>query len=235
MDTVQISEIITQVINRMIAAHSNIPGRSKALVIFEDLRNGLSIPEEIKQSSEGYNLSLLTFENAEGMVIPEGLERVFTIRDLSSNHNEWIKQFERVLIPYPSLKAISRIAHVILDDKFTEIIFSALQEGKQVLMGQDSEDCKLQKLAAPLRTEIQRLNGKLKDYGIGRLPSSSEEKKCPPTAKNIECKTRGVLSLQDVVRMAGNSNELSIGAGMVITPLAMDYIRDKKIFLNRKG
>ena len=235
MDTVQLSEIITQVINRMITAHNNIPGRSKALVIFEDLRNGLSIPEEIKQSSEGYDLSLLTFENAEGMVIPEGFERVFTIKDLSSNHNEWIKQFERVLIPYPSLKAISRIAHVILDDKFTEIIFSALQEGKQVLMGQNSEDYKLQNLAAPLRTEIQRLNGKLKDYGIGRLPSSSEGKKCPPPAKNIECKTRGVLSLQDVVRMAGNSNELSIGAGMVITPLAMDYIRDKKIFLNRKG
>lgn len=235
MDTAQLSEIIAQVLKRLNTADSEIIEKRKALVIFEDLQNGLSIPEDFKQFTEGYNVSLLTVKSNAGMITPEGIERILAIEDLSSNCNIWVRQFERVLVPSPSLRLVSRIAHIILDDKFTEIIFSALQEGRQVLMGQASDNEKAVNFTAQLKIEIQRLAGKLNDYGIEQLSAKKSLKNCSPMTKDIICKTGGVLSLNDVAGLAGNSNELSIGAGTVITPLAMDYIREKKISLNRKS
>lgn len=234
MDKEQLSEIIAQVLNRMNIKDSQISEKKKALIIFEDLEKGLARLEDFKQLKEEYNISILTAKNVSDIVMPAGFEKTFFIEDLPSNCNEWVKQFERVLIPSPSLKIVSKLAHIILDDKFTELIFLALQEGKQVLIGQALDE-KAINFKAALRTEIQRLASKLKDYGIEQLSAVKSLENRNTVDRDIICKTKGVISLQDVTGMAGNSNELSIGVDTVITPLAMDYIRERKISLNRKG
>lgn len=233
MDTDQLSEIIAQVLKRMNIEDSIKEEKKKVLVIIEDIQNGLSNLEEHKQLLDGYDVSLLTFKNSTELGSTTNFERIFTIEDLPSSCDVWVKQFERVLVPNPSLKLVSKLAHVILDDKITEIIFSALQEKNQVLIGQALDGEKAINFTAGLRSEIQRLTDKLKDYGIQSLQTKKVTKNNYPITKDIVGKTRGVISLQDVACIEGNSNELSVSPETVITPLAMDYLREKKILIKK--
>ncbi|MHB8065565.1 MAG: hypothetical protein ACYDG2_23605 [Ruminiclostridium sp.] len=235
LDTEQLSEIIAQVLKKMNIEGNKITEKKKALVIFEDFQKEYASLEDLKQLKEEYNVSILTVKNASGIITPAGFEKTFVIEELPLECNLWIKQFERVLIPSPSLKIVSKLAHVIVDDKFIEIIFLALKERKQVLIGQALDNGKAMNFAAPLKNEIQRLADKLKDFGIEQLSAEKSLKNYSPVTNDFICKTRGLISLQDVINMVGNSNELSIVAGTVITPLAMDYIREKKISLTQKS
>lgn len=233
MDKEQLSEIIAQVLTRMNINDSQISEKKKALIIFEDLEKGLARREDFKQIEEEYNISILTAKNISGVAAPGGFEKIFFIEDLPSDCNKWVKQFERVLIPSPSLKIVSKLAHVILDDKYTELVFAALQERKQVLIGQVI-DGNTVNFKAALRMEIQKLANKLKDYGIEQLSDMKLPEKHHTMERASICKTKGVISLRDVMDILENNNELSIGADTVVTPLAMDYIRERKISINRK-
>jgi ethanolamine utilization protein len=234
LDTQELSGIIAEVLKRINATDKSFAVKRKVLVILTDCRNELSILEEIKEYIDGYQVSLLTDGKNASLGAHEGFEGTFTVDGLASDFNEWIGQFEKVLIPSPSLKLVSNIAHVILNDRFAEVIFSALQEGKQVMIGQMPEDYKLQNLTAALKSEIQKLAAKLKGFGIEQMVPKRREVSNAPVIKDVPSGTKKVLSLQDVMSLTRGSDEISISGETVITPLAMDYIRDKKVSLKRK-
>ncbi|HEX2945223.1 MAG TPA: hypothetical protein VHT96_04635 [Clostridia bacterium] len=245
MDEQQLSAIIAEVLKRLNTGDS-IKSRNKALVIMPDF-NSFQALEDFQEHTCGFEADLLTRRENAGLAANKGFARVYAVEDLCADLNEWVGQFEKVLVPYPSLKMISEIAHIILEDRFTEVVFSSLQEGKSVLAGPTEDEHNFKNLSNALKCEIRKLTAKMKDFGIEQIPPKNRQdgdrpKACvaasqitqpgttlPQTGISHQARVGKVISLQDAVALAKTSGEIRINKGTVVTPLAMDYFREKKI------
>jgi hypothetical protein len=230
LDTEQLSEIIAQVLKKLNMEGIKKDENNKVLVIIEDAQSSSSFISENELLAEAATFSILTdrYNSVKLKAVPA--ERVLILEELPRDINVWLRQFEKILLPNPTLKIISKLAHIIVDDSITEIIFDALQQGKPVFMGQLTDETD-HKLTKALRAEIERLNNKLRDYGIQQL--SNNNLQCCSVQKNAVNKIKNVITLQDVTCIKDSENELSVSKNTLITPLAMDYLREKKISLIR--
>jgi hypothetical protein len=223
LDEQKLSAIIAEVLKRLNTGDC-YKSRKKALVIMPDFSSFQAL-EDIQEHICGFEADLLTRRENAGLAAGKGFARVYAVEDLCTDLNEWVGQFEKVLVPCPSLKMISEIAHIILEDRFTEVVFSSLQEGKSVLAGSTEDEHKFKNLSNALKCEIRKLTAKMKDFGIEQIPANKRQdenrpKACaaesqitqpgtaqPQTGISHPARIGRVISLQDAVVLAKTLSE----------------------------
>lgn len=231
MDTEQLTQIVTQVLKRMYPEEVQRQNKSRVLLILDDQKAQLSCLEPYKYLFEEYSVCLLTAKGTGETLQDVKFVETYTADSVPADISSWVRQFDRILVPCPSLKLISKLAHILLDDKISEVVFTALQENKQVMLGPLADE-KTSNLTVVLKAEIKRLVDKLKGYGIKELTVNKATKN---NVTKSACGTKEVISLRDVTDSVKNGGELCIRNGAIITPLAMDYIKERKIVIRRVG
>lgn len=228
MDAGVMDYIVEMVLKKL--QSDNVFMTEKALVVLEGNVEELSVLEDIKYG-KNYDLSLLVLQTAATHEVYEKYGKVIYIETLSVDIDKLLAEFCTVILPNPSLKTISRLAHIIIDGVLPELVFQALEQDKRILVNGFANNKRLQRLSSPLRSEAEQLMKKLAKYGIDELNTL-------PHRYNAEFPKRQmnkVLTLRDIEEVSAKGSELIIGSNAILTPLAADYIRENKIILKRLG
>ncbi len=221
-------EYIAQMVLQKLQSSNNNGGR-KALVILEGYIDELSVMEDIHTYYPNYDLTMLVLKSVALKETYESFGQVLYAESCGVDISNIIKSFETVILPAPSLNSISKIAHIIVDGEVPKLVFGALESGKQVLISDIKLNKKIMKLNDSLKVEAELLYNKLLGYGISKI-SLFEEKSDSVREKDFFSKP--VLSVRDIENAKTEDFELIIDKDTIITPLAADYIREKKIKVN---
>jgi ethanolamine utilization protein len=228
LDTDKIEYIVQMALKRL--QSQNLHNSKKAIVILEGYIDELAVLEDIKQSLAEYKLTLLVMKPIAVPGTYEAFGDVLYAEKLNTETDKLIAGFDVVILPNPSLNSISKIAHIMLDGLIPELVFSALQEGKKVLINDILNNKKFQRLSVPLKQEAQNLMNKLTGYGITKTDFCNTESSLQDTPKG-EIISKRVLSLRDMEDANSKDTEIILNKDTLITPLAADYIKEKKINL----
>lgn len=221
MDKAVLTEIVREVIKEL-------QNRKRLLVILEGHAEELYLLEDIRNYAGESSVTILSLSD---MIKEKALERYGYVMtgDSLSEHENWINEYDEILLPAPSLTTISRIAHIIIEGIVPQIVYSGIEKGKKILVGPLSQNKKLCNLPSGLRKETLQLYKKLRDFGIEEIELS-----IPQTINNI-VDSKKILSLRDIELAEKEGSNLAIDENTIITPLASDYIRDKGLTLMKKG
>ncbi len=222
-------EYIVQMATKRIQSQSP-HNMKKAIIILEGYLDELAVLEDIKVSLAEYKLTLLVIKPIAVAETYEAFGNVLYSKNLNTDTDRLIEEFDSVVLPNPSLNSISKIAHIILDGLIPELVFAALQQGKKVLINDTLNNKKINRLSIPLKQEAQNLVSKLIGYGITKTDFCNRESSSQDTSIG-EIKPGRVLSLRDIEDANSKEAEIIIKRNTLITPLAADYIKEKKINL----
>jgi hypothetical protein len=148
-------------------------------------------------------------------VKPDGLEKALQKADI-------------LVLPTFCLRTAAKVANLICDDQESNLVFTALLQGKKVLAANDGFMLCDILVNEPLRQEIAKILNKLEVSGETKtespMPSNAatSENETPPTVKLITAKVihTAVDNKQNTIRLA---------PGGMITPLARDLAKEHSI------
>jgi ethanolamine utilization protein len=167
-------------------------------------------------------------------VKPDGLEKALQKADI-------------LVLPTFCLRTAAKVANLICDDQESNLVFTALLQGKKVLAANDGFMLCDILVNEPLRQEIAKILNKLEGFGVifcqtdqlyatfqnmvsgetkteSPMPSNAatSENETPPTVKLITAKVihTAVDNKQNTIRLA---------PGGMITPLARDLAKEYSI------
>lgn len=165
-------------------------------------------------------------------VKPEGLEKVLSLADV-------------LVLPTFCIRAAAKVAHFLEDSLETNIVLSALFQGKKVLASKDSFlVCDLL-TNAKLREEINRILEKLESFGMvfqpteklfegfkeitgpGQAPEIRVSREVPEKASESAFKLITAKHIHAAVNDKRDSIELAVGGK--VTPLARDLAKEYSV------
>ena len=126
----------------------------------------------------------------------------------------------------PGLKTLSKLAHVIIDDTRMEVLYEFLAGEQPLFFPCARENPSLVHLPAGLRRKAEEFLKEAEQMGVRIIKSP-----CGGTRKIL--KTR--LITEEAVDRLAEGQGVEIRADAIITPLAQDLIRAKKIQVLRPG
>jgi hypothetical protein len=167
-------------------------------------------------------------------VKPEGIEKALQKADI-------------LILPTFCLRTAAKVANLICDDQESNLVFTALLQGKMVLAANDGFMLCDILVNEPLRYEIARILSKLEGFGMIFCPTdqlhatfrkmiSGEAKTEPSTQSKAvisEKETPSAIKLitAKVVQSAvdNQQNTIRLASGGMITPLARDLAKEYSI------
>jgi ethanolamine utilization protein len=167
-------------------------------------------------------------------VKPEGLEKALQKTDI-------------LVLPTFCLRTAAKVANLICDDQESNLVFTALLQGKKVLATNDGFMLCDILVNEQLRREIDQILNKLESFGMifcqtdqlhatfQNMISGQTKTESPKTAKTAasEKETPPAIKLitAKVVHTAVNSkqNTIRLASGGIITPLARDLVKEYSI------
>lgn len=225
----ELSEIIAQTIEEVLKkgrGQDVVPAdKEKALIIVE---TGADIDRFFKERSElliGYSVDIFIEGTIENTDMFKNYGRLIGIGEINGNKVNGRISYDMVVCPRISIKYISKIAHVIIDDPVTQVIFDVLSTGKKVYINNYKEDSAYGSMPEPLKKEISCLIDKITGFGIKIM--NRELVKGQSVSIRPGC--RRIITLSDVIDSMHLTNELVMGDNDILTSLALDYVRDNGI------
>jgi hypothetical protein len=167
-------------------------------------------------------------------VKPEGIEKALQKADI-------------LILPTFCLRTAAKVANLICDDQESNLVFTALLQGKMVLAANDGFMLCDILVNEPLRQEIAQILNKLEGFGMIFCPTDqlhatfrkmiSGETKTEPSAQSkaaiSEKETPSAIKLitAKVVQTAVDKkqNAIRLASGGMITPLARDLAKEYSI------
>ncbi len=171
-------------------------------------------------------------------VKPEGLEKALQKTDI-------------LVLPTFCLRTGAKVANLICDDQESDLVFTALLQGKKVLATNDGFMLCDILVNEQLRREIDQILNKLESYGMifcqtdqlhatfQNMISGETKTESPPAAKTApsekETPTAVKLITAKVVHTAVNNkqNAIRLASGGIITPLARDLAKEYSIKIKK--
>ncbi len=142
---------------------------------------------------------------------------------------EELLNYESIILYNPSLKLLSSIRHILLDSKVVEQLFKALKNNNEVKIIFSDQNTYMKGYAKPLQKEIDGLLKQIQAFGIQIIEMKNNMCNKPNAKENQEQKK--LLTLEDVIELVKSNSPICLKGDILCTPLAMDYIREKKIKL----
>lgn len=135
-----------------------------------------------------------------------------------------LRRYERVETPSLSLPCLAKLANLIVDGPLGELVYFALAYGKPLFLPPAQENAALKALPAPLAGKAAAFTEILFEYGVQPLV-----RKASCIQQNLrDCRliTERLLQEKNITQ-----GELLVARGTVVTPLANDYLREKRVLL----
>lgn len=140
-----------------------------------------------------------------------------------------LSNYESIILYNPSLKLLSSIKHILINSKMVEQIFKTLKNNNEVKIIFSNQETYMKGYAKPLQEEINGLFKQIQAFGIQIIEMKNNKCNNPNAKKNQERKK--LLTLEDVIELVKTDSTICLKRDILFTPLAMDYIREKKIQL----
>ncbi len=159
--------------------------------------------------------------------------------------NKVLQRADVLVLPTFCLKVAAKVAHFICDDLESNIVLSALLQGKKVLAARDGFLVCDMLVNNFLKKEIEQILGKLESFGIVFCATEElsevfdqvilQEKKVdgpkrqdPPDAKTTE--TMRLVTARDIyTTVRQNKRSIKLSPGGIVTPLARDLAKEYSI------
>lgn len=129
-----------------------------------------------------------------------------------------------VVVLNPSLKLLSKIVNIIADDEGSTLIYEALISGKTILIPAHKNNSSLTALPAALQKKAEEFMERALGLGIRILDLTAKEE--------TEC--HRMLITENYIKELVSCQQLIVNKEALITPLAKDMIRNKKIQVVRR-
>lgn len=165
-------------------------------------------------------------------VTPEGLEKVLERADV-------------LVLPTLCIRVAARVASLTCGDRESDILLSALLQGKKVLASRDGFVLWDAPLSPKIRGEIEAVLTKLEGFGVFFCPTEAlktefdrltraegtAEKAAPRPEKGGGHR---LITARDIRRAADDGQDaLTLAPGGIVTPLALDLAREYSIQILR--
>lgn len=137
---------------------------------------------------------------------------------------ENVNSHAMVVVLNPSLKLLSKIVNVIADDEGSTLIYEALISGQTILIPSYENNVSLINLPAALQKKAEEFMEKAAELGIQILDLTKKE----------EAVCHRKLITEDYVKEFAADRQLTVEKDALITPLAKDMIRNKRIRIVRR-
>lgn len=139
---------------------------------------------------------------------------------------EEIWSYQAGIFLNPGLKTLSKLVHVIIDDKCMEVLYEFLAGEKSLFFPCPEENPSLVHLPEGLRRKAEEFLKEAEQMGVRIIHSP-----CKETKKILNPR----LITEEAVEELAEGQIIEVRADVIITPLAQDLIRAKKIQIVRLG
>ncbi|MGB9812214.1 MAG: flavoprotein [Thermovenabulum sp.] len=182
-------------------------------------------------------------------------EKVIVDGEEEINVKEFLKEFKAVIVAVLSRNTASKVANLFLDNLTTQIIIDALMLGIPVIATKDAADPCLKPwqdmgfiwMGKGLREAYSEILTKIEKYGVILCEASEIKYKILNTLFGSQIKNekseynpikkvyieRNIITKEDLTIYKGIYDEIHIPKNAVITPLAVDYIRENSLKIYR--
>ncbi len=159
--------------------------------------------------------------------------------------NKVLQRADVIVLPTFCLKVAAKVAHFICDDLESNIVLSALLQGKKVLAARDGFLVCDMVVNNTLKKEIEQILGKLESFGIvfcvteelsevfdqtflKEKNGDGPKRQDPPGAKTTE--TMRLVTARDIYTAVGqNKHIIKLSSDGIVTPLARDLAKEYSI------
>lgn len=218
----KLEQLIRQAIEQVLRKNSR---KDNCLWIIErPPKNGYVLDHAFKIHSEEYQIDILPCSGELGLINEKRLAR--------SGHRlvgwpaDWDTpvNYSLICLFNPSLKTLSKLANLIIDDQITELIFDFLQKGSTVQMDAWTERQEFCQLPKGLQQKIAGLLSDLESFGITQKSFGTLEQQ---VAQVVEVPNKGIMSLEDLkIAIQNGQDPAKLEKNVRLTPLAIDYLQD---------
>lgn len=214
--------IVSEVVERIIV---RTQPKRPCLWIIEDMpSNGYILDHAFRKFSKEFQIDIRLF-SAEvdsidrGSLIPYGRVLTGSEGDLKE-----ALDYEIICLFNLSLKTLSKLAHLLIDDQVTELIFSFLQNGSPVIMDAWEDRHEFARMSGGIQKKISQLLKEIESYGVMQTSFTIGE---PQKDRLTNMTKKGIMSLEDLkVVLKEGGNPQTILDNIRLTPLAIDYLHD---------
>lgn len=198
--------------------------QTKTLLLAETTREQSLPPQMILRAAKGLEADLALFDTSG---ILEDMETYPGCSVRSSLKPEDVWLYQAGIFLNPGLKTLSKLAHVIIDDRRMEVLYEFLVCEEPLFFPCIQDNPSLWGLPAGLRKKAGDILEELQEMGVQiiRTPAGG-----PKEVSQI----RDLLITEEKVSGLSGSQVLQIRKEAVLTPLAQDLIRIRKIQVIRR-
>ncbi|WP_075981277.1 hypothetical protein [Bacillus massilinigeriensis] len=257
MDNEKLHSLVER-ITRELVTNLGKEDRKKVLYIFCDSSAHEPYSDqfiELAKHSIDYDLLFLDGETSAWLGINEiqstGARQMIAADEYAKAPIELPKDYDAIIIPEIDIDNAARICHGLKGTVKAEIAFSALVMNKPVIIGEDSPGIKrsdrrtLQTIELPLSLtrRFERYLLELKDMGFHLCKQAHLYKNIISLLLQMEENCDGdtfvfndkVLTTDWLSKNGLKRNTLVVSKNTIISPMAMDFIKDKKMKLVIEG
>jgi hypothetical protein len=253
MDNQKLQSLVERIARELLKQKT---ARKKVLFIFCDSSAHESFFDQfilLKNNHIEYDLLFLDGETSAWLGLHQiqstGAEQVIAADEYAKAPIELPKEYDAIVIPEIDIDNAARACSGLKGSVKAEIIFAALVLQKPIIIGDDSSGIKrsdrrtLQAVELPLglRRRFEKYKSELKDMGIHFSKQTELHEKIKSLFLSDEKQeTAGfrdkVLTTDWLTKNQSESTTLIVKEGTIITPMAKDYMKEKKIkLLNHRG
>jgi hypothetical protein len=187
-------------------------------------KNGYVLDHAFELYSQDHRIDLLIYSGDKN-VFSEAKLQSFGHRIIPwpRDSSEFL-DYDSVCLFNLSLPTLSKLAHLIIDDDITELVFAILQRGIEVTMDAWSDRHEFSNLAPGLRQKIAGLLRDVESYGVTQKSFATILRQ---ESQLTELPKKGIMSLGDLKEaLASGQDPDQLAKNSRLTPLAIDYLQD---------
>ncbi|MCG0276289.1 MAG: hypothetical protein L5655_09075 [Thermosediminibacteraceae bacterium] len=202
-----------------------------------------------QNASKIHDVEAITRELEPERVIIDG-EEIKCIR-------KFLKPFKVIVVAALSRNTASKIANLFSENLTTEVIIDALMLGIPVIATRDAADPCSEVwrnlgfiwMGTAMRKAYEDVLKRIEEYGVIICPSSDIKQKVEELLMQSKTKTldnvqneassrvyikKNIVTVQDLMPYSGKNEEIYIPQNAIVTPLALDYIREHGVKICRE-
>jgi hypothetical protein len=253
MDNQKLQNLVERIARELLEQKT---ARKKVLFIFCDSSAHESFCDQfidLKNNLIEYDLLFLDGETSAWLGLHQiqstGAEQLIAADEYAKAPIELPKDYDAIVIPEIDIDNAARACSGLKGSVKAEIIFAALVLEKTIIIGEDTPGIKrsdrrtLKTLELPLalRKRFEKYKTELKEMGVIFANQAELHEKIKSLfLPTVEQESVGfqdkVLTTNWLTKNQSKSTTLIVAEGTIITPLAKDYIKEKKIkLIHRRG
>lgn len=209
MDKANVSQIVMDVLQK---------SSSKTLVLLEDIINGGASFYQIKGLYPKEEVHIYCEKKIENLIETKKYGTVVTQEDIRFTFDN----YERIILLSPSLKLLSKVKNFIVNDFLTEILYEGLTDEKAIHMSEIEDNLAISMLPERLQKYAVNVVNEVNEIGIQFICQK----------ENTHVLSNNIITEQ-MIKSFDELDLVVVNKQAVITPLALDMIKAKRIKLRR--